>query len=120
LNPQPQAINFTVELRREFSGFEKTYPVVWGFDTVACMSTPGGSVYNTAYLSQAFGEMEPPVTYVPPTQVVGPGEQAFCLTFDLYALETQQPAAIDNNSGSSLVSSWFILMLSLMVIFYAL
>jgi len=119
LNPQPQAINFTVELRREFSGFDKDpYPVIWGFDTISCMSTPGGSVYNTAYLSQAFSEMEPPLTYVPPTQVVNSWAQAFCLTFDLFAQEIQEPI-LDHSSGGTLGSSWFILLVSLMVIFYA-
>jgi len=114
LNPQPQAINFTVELRREFSGFEKTYPVVFGFDTVSCMSTPGGSVYSGAYLSQAFSEMVPPLTYTPPVQVVGTWAQAFCLTFDLYAVEVEPI----QNAASSLAASWLVLLMTLMALVY--
>jgi len=116
LLPQPQAINFTVVLRKQYgSGFQKNY-VYYGFDTTACMSTPGGSVYTTSYLSQAFSEMVPPVTYTPPVQVESPATVFFCSAFDLIAVENEGEATTTGGAGL-LSASWFTFLMSLMVIY---
>jgi len=120
LNPIPTAIASTVELRKEFSGFQKSYPTIFGFDTTRCMSTIGGSVYTTSYLSEAYAAMVPPVTYIPPTQILTSFQQAFCLGFDLIAVEEETDAQPDATTGSaSLVSaSWLAILISLMAILY--
>jgi hypothetical protein len=121
LNPLPQAIASAVELRKEFSGFQKSYPVIYGFDTTKCMSALGGSVYTTSYLSEAYDAMVPPVTYNPPTQVLTTFQQAFCLSFDLYAVEDETNTQPDGekDSASLMSASWLAIMLSLMAILYA-
>jgi len=117
LIPQPQAINFTVWLRQQYgSGFQKNY-VYGGIDTTVCMSTPGGSVYSTAYLSQAFAEMVPPVTYTPPTQVVDAWTLFFCSGFDLIAVENEGAATTTGEAGL-LSASWFTFLMSLMAMIY--